>query len=108
MKLIALILHEARMTSPMPTVSAQPRAMSRSHLAIVAGVLLLFGVGMGFFLKWVGNTPRSPKPAPTGEHQDEPRKADSSKPGLEDRLDIVADFGEVAPLPAFAATELPA
>jgi hypothetical protein len=92
----------------MPTVPPQTRGLSRARVAIAFGVLLLFGIGMGCFLNWVSNTPRSTKPSPTGEQQDEPGKADVSKPGMEDRLDFVADFGEVAPLPAFTAAEMPA
>src|SRR5437868_2961467 len=94
--------------TPLPTVPVQPRGLSRRHIAVAAGALLLFGIGMGFFLKWVSSTPRSANTTPTGEHKDEPRIAGASKPALEDKLDIAADFGEVRPLPAFTPAEIPA
>ncbi len=96
------------MTILKPAAPVPPRGVSRRQLVLAAGVLLLFAVGMGTFLNWVSKTPRRAKTPSAGESQDEHRETALSKAALEDRLDIVADFGEVVPLTAFPAVEMPA
>jgi hypothetical protein len=90
-----------------PAAPVRLQGPPRWHLLLASGVLLLFGVGMGFFLNWVGKTSRPARTTPNEEaHGSAPKPSPRDDA---DKLDVAAlDFGEVAPLPAFSALEMPA
>jgi hypothetical protein len=72
-------------------------------MLLAAVAILVMGVGMGVFLTWVSNTPRS-----GSKDEDQQTRKDSPESDPKKELtDSLADFGELLPEPVFPPPQKP-